>query len=69
MSRINILGLAIGSSILFFGYQPIAQATPMAAPLSTVKSSTSNLVQARVHHGVAIRSTRRHVRRAVRRGY
>jgi hypothetical protein len=69
MNRIKIVGLAIGTSLLFFGYQPITQATPMAAPLSTVESSNSNVVQARVHHGVAVRSTRRHVRRAVRRGY
>jgi hypothetical protein len=69
MNRIKFLGLAIGASLLFFGYQPIAQATPMGAPLSTVESSTSNVVQARVYHGAAVRTTRRHVRRAVRRGY
>ena len=40
-----------------------------AAPLSTVESSTGNLVQARVYHGAAVRTTRRHVRRSVRRGY
>jgi hypothetical protein len=67
MSRIKSLGLAIGASLLLFGS---AKATPMpAAPLSTVETSTSIVVQARVHHGVAIRTTRRHVRRGVRRGY
>lgn len=69
MNRIRLFGLAVGASLLFFGYQPIAQATPMAPPLSTVESSNSNVVQARVYHGVAVRSTRRHVRRAVRRYY
>jgi hypothetical protein len=69
MNRNRVLGPAIGASLLFFGYQPIAQATPMAAPLSTVESSNNSVVQARVYHGVAVRSTRRHVRRAVRRYY
>jgi hypothetical protein len=63
MTRIKILGLAIGASLLL-AYEPIANATPMAAPLSKVEASTGNfVVQARVHHGVAIRTTRRHVRR------
>jgi hypothetical protein len=67
MTRIKFLGLAIGASLLLFGS---AKATPMApAPLSTVETSTGIVVQARVHHGVAIRTTRRHVRRGVRRGY
>jgi hypothetical protein len=69
MTGIKVVGLAVGASLLFFGYQAIAEATPMVAPLSTVESSNSNVVQARVYHGVAVRSTRRHVRRAVRRGY
>jgi hypothetical protein len=70
MTRIKILGLAIGASLLFFGYGPFAAATPMVAPLGTVNASTGNfVVQARVHHGVAVRTTRRHVRRAVRRNY
>jgi hypothetical protein len=65
MTRIKILGLAIGASLLL-AYQPIANATPMAAPLSKAEASTVNsVVQARIHHGVAIR----HERRAVRRGY
>jgi hypothetical protein len=61
MTKIRILGLAIGALLL--AYQPIANATPMAAPLIKADASTSNfVVQARVHHGVAIRTTRRHVR-------
>jgi hypothetical protein len=61
MTRIKFLGLVIGASLLLFGS---AEATPMApAPLSTAESSTGIVVQARVHHGVAIRTTRRHVRR------
>jgi uncharacterized lipoprotein YbaY len=63
MTRIKVLGLVIGASLLLFGS---AEATPMApAPLSAVEASTGNfVVQARVHHGVAIRTTRRHVRRS-----
>jgi hypothetical protein len=69
MTRIKILGLAMGVSLLL-AYQPIAIAMPIAASLSKAEASTGNfVVQARVHHGVAIRTTRRHVRRAVRRGY
>jgi uncharacterized lipoprotein YbaY len=62
MSRIKFLGLVIGASLLLFGS---AEATPMApAPLSTVEATTGSfVVQARVHHGVAVRTTRRHVRR------
>jgi hypothetical protein len=62
MTRIKFLGLAIGASLLLFGS---AEATPMApAPLSTIEATTGNfVVQARVHHGVAVRTTRRHVRR------
>ena len=71
MNRMQFFGLAIGALLLFFGYQPMAQATPMVAPLSTVglPNPNSNVVQARVYHGVAVCSTRRHVRRAVRRYY
>jgi hypothetical protein len=68
MLRIKILGLAIGASLLLFGYEPIAEATPMAAPLNTVEigASTGSIVEkARVHHGVARRTTRRTVRRHV----
>jgi hypothetical protein len=61
MTRIKFLGLVIGASLLLLGS---AEATPMAAaPLSTVETATGIVVQARVHHGVAVRTTRRHVRR------
>jgi hypothetical protein len=51
MTRIKILGLVIGASLLLFGS---AEATPMApVPLNTVEASTGNfVVQARVHHGL-----------------
>lgn len=66
MTRIKILGLAIGASLLLFAYEPTAQA--MVAPPSAVDASAGNVVvQARVYHGVAVRTTRRHVRRTARR--
>jgi hypothetical protein len=67
MTRIKFLGLAIGASLLLFGS---AEATPMApAPLSKIEATIDSIVvQARVYHGVAVRTTRRHVRRGVRRG-
>ena len=68
MTMSKILGLAIGVSLLF-GYEPVAEATPMAVPPSAVDMSASNglvIQQARVYHGVARRTTRRHVRRRVR---
>jgi hypothetical protein len=63
MNKIKILELVIGASLILFGS---AEATPMApAPLNTFEASTGDfVVQARVHHGVAIRTTLRHVRRA-----
>ena len=69
MTKIKILGLAIGASFLLFGYEPIAEATPMAAPLSKVKASTGAVVKAYYHpvaRGTARRTTRRVVRRHVR---
>ena len=69
MTKIKILGLAIGASFLLFGYEPIAEATPMAAPLSNVEASTGVVVKAYYHpaaRGVARRTTRRVVRRHVR---
>jgi hypothetical protein len=65
MTRTKILGLALGASLLF-GYEPIAEATPMAAPPSAVEMSASTgiVVQARV---VVRRAVRRPVRRPVRR--
>ena len=38
MTRSKILGLALGASLLL-GYEPIAEATPMAAPPSVVETS------------------------------
>jgi hypothetical protein len=67
MTKIKILGLAIGASFLLFGYEPIAEATPIAAPLSKVEASTGAVVKAYYYHpaarGVARRTTRRVVRR------
>jgi hypothetical protein len=71
MTRTQILGLAIGATLLF-GYEPIAEATPMAAPPSAVVISNSDglVVQAVTRAGVAHRSTRRTARRVGRRhGY
>ena len=36
MTRSKILGLALGASLLL-GYEPIAEATPMAAPPTSSK--------------------------------
>jgi len=70
MTRTQILGLAIGATLLF-GYEPIAEATPMAAPPAVVISNSDGLVvQAVTRAGVAHRSTRRTARRVGRRhGY
>jgi hypothetical protein len=59
MTRTKILGLAIGATLLF-GYEPIAEATAMAAPPSAVVISNSDglVVQAVTRAGVAHRSTR-----------
>ena len=68
MTKIKILGLAISASFLLFGYEPIAEATPMAAALSKVETSTGAVVKAYYHRtarGVARRTTRRVVRRHV----
>ncbi len=67
MKRNQILGLLIGASLLI-GYEPVAEAIPAAAPASAVEMSASTgvVVQARVYHGAARRTTRRHVRRRVR---
>jgi hypothetical protein len=68
MSRLKILGLAICASFLVFGYEPIAEATPMAAQLSkAVEASPGVVVKAR--YGVARRTARRTTRRVVRRHY
>ena len=61
MTRSKILGLALGASLLL-GYEPIAEATPMAAP-SVVETSafSGNVTQALL--GIE----RRHERRVERR--
>ena len=66
MTRIKILGLVIGASLLF-GYEPFAEATPAASPGSAVEISNSNglVVQAGHYRRVARRTTRRVVRRHV----
>jgi hypothetical protein len=66
MTKIKILGLAMGVSLLFFGHEPIARAMPMVAPLSTVEASTGVVVQ-QVRYGVARRTARRTTRRVARR--
>jgi len=64
MAPKRVFGLLIGASMLC-GYEPLAEAAPMATPPSAVEMSASTgvVIQARVHHGVARRTTRRHVRR------
>jgi hypothetical protein len=46
MTKIKFLGMAIGASVLLlFGYEPIAEATPMAAPLSKVEAPPGVVVR------------------------
>jgi hypothetical protein len=64
MTRKKILGLLIGASLLI-GYEPVAEAMPVATPSNAVEISDSGAVvqQARVVRRVARRTTRRAVRR------
>ena len=64
MTGYKILGLAIGASLLF-GYEPIAQAAPMAASPSVVEMSASDGLVVKTFYArrVARRTTRRAVRR------
>ena len=65
MTRKKILGLLIGASLLI-GYEPIAEAMPVAAPSNAVEMSdfAGTVVQkAAVVRRVARRTTRRAVRR------
>ena len=65
MTRKKILGLLIGASLLI-GYEPIAEAMPVATPSNAVEMSdfTGAVVQkAAVVRRVARRTTRRAVRR------
>jgi hypothetical protein len=68
MSRTRIVGFAIAASLLF-GYEPAAEAAPLAAPPSSVGISDSDglVVQALTRWGVARRTTRRTARRVYRR--
>jgi hypothetical protein len=71
MTRKKILGLLIGASLLI-GYEPVAEAMPVATPSNAVEMSGSIgavVQQARVVRRVARRTTRRTTRRAVRRHY
>jgi hypothetical protein len=67
MMKKQIFGLLIGASLLV-GYEPVAEATPMAAPASVVGMSASDglVVKTILGRGVARRTTRRTVRRHVR---
>ena len=62
MTRSKILGLALGASLLL-GYEPIAEATPMAASPSVIETSafSGNVTQ------VLLGIQRRHERRVERR--
>lgn len=66
MTRTQFLGLAIGVSLLF-GYDPIAEATPMSTTRNAVEISNSDGLVVQVTHArrVARRTTRRVVRRHV----
>jgi hypothetical protein len=73
MIRFKILGLAIGASLLL-GFEPVAEATPMAAPSSVVELSafSGNVTQAllgieRRHERRVERRVHRHERRTERR--
>ena len=73
MTRSKNLGLALGASLLL-GYEPIAEATPMAAPPSVVETSafSGNVTQAllgieRRHERRVERCVHRHERRVERR--
>ena len=65
MTRKKILGLLIGASLLI-GYEPVAEAMPVATPSNAVEMSdfAGTVVQkAAVVRRVARRTTRRAVRR------
>jgi hypothetical protein len=70
MTRTKLLGLAVAASLLA-GYEPIAEASPIAAPPSEFISNLNGpLVQIVTRAGVAHRSARRTSRRVARRhGY
>lgn len=70
MTRAEILGILIGSSLLFC-YEPVAEAMPAAASTAAEASISDGLVvQVVTRAGVAHRSARRTARRVGRRhGY
>lgn len=75
MTRSRILGFALGASLLL-GFEPIAEAAPMAAPPTTIELSafSGNVTQAflgieRRHARRVERRAYRHERREVRRGH
>ena len=70
MTGYRVLGFVITLSLLF-GYEPMADATPVTVPLSAVISNSDGLVvQAVIAGGVWRRSARRQTRRVIRRrGY
>ena len=65
MTGSKILGLAIGASLLF-GFEPIANATPMAAPPSAFEMSAFSGNVAQAFLGIERRHARRIERRAHR---
>ena len=72
MTGSKILGLAIGASLLF-GFEPIANATPMATPPSAFEISafSGNVAQAFLgierRHARRVSVAHRHARRVERR--
>jgi hypothetical protein len=66
MTQVKMIGLTVGA-LLLFGYEPIAEATPAAAPGSAVGVSASEGLVMTVGHyrRVARRTTRRAVRRHI----
>jgi len=56
----------IAATVLAFGLATATQAMPVT-PATPAQQTGGLYTQARIHHGVAIRTTTRHVRREVRR--
>jgi hypothetical protein len=66
MSKFKILGLTLGTALLF-GYASIASATPLSTQLSEVKAAASKSAVQAYYHPRARRAARRTTRRVVRR--
>jgi len=60
-----MIGL-IAVAAFALGLATAVQAMPVASPVSPLHQPNSMYTQARVHHGVAVRTTRRAVRRCAR---